>query len=449
MPNWFAYFILLLWPVICWRWYMSKPALTATVYTILGGYMFLPVRVAMDLPLIPPLDKGSIASLAAWVGIFHVAKPRFRLLSFNRYLKWLLILLVAGTFITSFLNDDPVYIEGRPVVMGAYDAVSAVIGQLISILPFICGYHVCRTGDQHRELMILIVKAGLLYSIFVLFEIKMSPQLHTWIYGFFPHSFAQQARAGGFRAVVFMGHGLAVAFFMSITVMAAAVMKKVSVIADKSKSTKVLIYLIVVLVLSKSLGPLLYGLIAISLIYYSSANIRRRVFMALACIAIMYPVLCLMDVFPHKGVLDAFSGISEERADSLKFRFDSEKALLSRAREKIWFGWGTWGRNRIYDVETGVDQSITDGAWIVVLGQFGLVGFVAFYGIVFFVIYQASSVLKKLKNKSEGLLIATHAIMLSFVFIDQIPNSSLTAFYWFLLGTLLGRCSFAQVRSIG
>lgn len=57
-----------------------------------------------------------------------------------------------------------------------------------------------------------LVIAGLIYTVPMLYEIRMSPQLHTIFYGYFPHSFGQQARGGGFRPVVFMGHGLLVGF---------------------------------------------------------------------------------------------------------------------------------------------------------------------------------------------------------------------------------------------
>lgn len=53
----------------------------------------------------------------------------------------------------------------------------------------------------------------------MLYEVRLSPQLHRIFYGYFPHSFAQQVRGGGFRPVVFLQHGLWVAFFaMMMTV---------------------------------------------------------------------------------------------------------------------------------------------------------------------------------------------------------------------------------------
>ena len=66
-----------------------------------------------------------------------------------------------------------------------------------------------------RALAAGIVAAGLVYVPFCLFEVKQSPQLHVIVYGYMPHDFGQQVRFGGYRPMVFLGHGLLVAFFMS------------------------------------------------------------------------------------------------------------------------------------------------------------------------------------------------------------------------------------------
>ena len=47
----------------------------------------------------------------------------------------------------------------------------------------------------------------------MLVEVRLSPQINTWIYGFFQHDFIQMMRYGGFRPIVFLPHGLWVAFF--------------------------------------------------------------------------------------------------------------------------------------------------------------------------------------------------------------------------------------------
>ena len=60
----------------------------------------------------------------------------------------------------------------------------------------------------------------LVYSLPMLFEIRISPQLHRWVYGYFPNdAFVQQMRGGGFRPVVFFPHGLALALFTAIALL--------------------------------------------------------------------------------------------------------------------------------------------------------------------------------------------------------------------------------------
>src|SRR5690606_33843621 len=75
--------------------------------------------------------------------------------------------------------------------------------------------------DTHRDLAVAFALAGLVYTLPVLFEVRMSPQLHAIFYGFFPHSFGQHIREGGFRPAVFLGHGLLIGMLFSIAILAA------------------------------------------------------------------------------------------------------------------------------------------------------------------------------------------------------------------------------------
>jgi hypothetical protein len=57
----------------------------------------------------------------------------------------------------------------------------------------------------------------------------------------------------------------------------------------------------------------------------------------------------------------------------LKFRLDNEDMLAAKALRQPWFGWGSWGRNRVHD-EWGKDLSVTDGLWIIEFGRHGFAG---------------------------------------------------------------------------
>lgn len=64
-----------------------------------------------------------------------------------------------------------------------------------------------------------------------------------------------------------------------------------------------------------------------------------------------------------------------DRAASLQFLIENENILSEKARKKGIFGWAGWGRSRVYG-KTGEDISVTDGLWIIVFGQYGIVGLI-------------------------------------------------------------------------
>jgi hypothetical protein len=152
-----------------------------------------------------------------------------------------------------------------------------------------------------------------------------------------------------------------------------------------------------------------------------------------------YPVMSTIKIFPHQAIIDIASSISEDRAGSLKFRFDNENALLEHGRERFFFGWGGWGRNRTYDEETGKDTSVTDGRWIITFGQFGFFGFLAEFGLLAVTVVRAQKASRFLKSKAEQTLLSAHALLVGIIMVDQLLNVSLAPWLWLLTGVLLGR----------
>ena len=76
----------------------------------------------------------------------------------------------------------------------------------------------------------------------------------------------------------------------------------------------------------------------------------------------------------------------EERIQSLEYRFSNEEILAEKAKEKMIFGWGGWGRNRVFDYDTKgyyVDVSTTDSLWILAFGRNGIIGLISVFGSIF------------------------------------------------------------------
>jgi hypothetical protein len=76
--NWFATLALLAWPFVALWLYQTRPVNQATLWTILGAYLLLPVGASIKLAEgIPQLDKTSIPNLAAFVGCLLIKRLRF------------------------------------------------------------------------------------------------------------------------------------------------------------------------------------------------------------------------------------------------------------------------------------------------------------------------------------------------------------------------------------
>ena len=64
MGNALAYLMLAIWPVICLVMFRTLSVQKALIWSILGGYLFLPPLTEFNLPLVPAMDKTSIPNLS-------------------------------------------------------------------------------------------------------------------------------------------------------------------------------------------------------------------------------------------------------------------------------------------------------------------------------------------------------------------------------------------------
>ena len=210
--------------------------------------------------------------------------------------------------------------------VGVYDGVSAAISQAITILPFLIGRRYLRADDDLRGILRVFALSGLAYSIPLLFEVRFSPQLNVWFYGYSPSSFLQEMREGGFRPMVFMGHGLYASLFLSMSVIACAVLWRSGFRILKWSAGGVVGYLMVVLYLCKSKAALAYALTMVPLIRWTTTKTQIRVALLLGCVVLIYPALRAADLFPTRTLVDLSAAMDPDRAQSLEFRFDQEDA---------------------------------------------------------------------------------------------------------------------------
>ena len=425
------------WPFICLLLFMWLPQRQALLASVLGGYLLLPSATRFDLQGLPDLDKAAMIAIGSVLGALLIARKSIRpggaLITYG-----LGSAFVLSPFVTGMLNPDPI-VGQRLFFPGLnwYDSLSQAGVHLFSLLPFWAGRRLLADEAGHKTILLGTVVAMLLYSVLILIEIRLSPQLHRWVYGFFPHSFAQQFRGGGFRAVVFLNHGLVVALFLGLALIAAIARYGTRGTLFGVQNRLWVFYLVLVLLLQKSLGAAVTGLLFGGAVIFLSPKKQLGLASVVALLVTMYPLARGGNLLPIETLQGVASSISADRADSLNTRLSNEERLLTKANQRPLFGWGGWGRNRVYDLEDGRDLSITDGTWISVMGSYGWVGFLAMFGLLALPVLRLRVVFRRARSVPPAT--AAVALMLMYNMVDLIPNSSLTPFTWLLAGSLLSR----------
>jgi hypothetical protein len=438
MPNLFAQVALYAWvPLGILFFRLFKPVTAATV-TLLGASVLLPANFTVNPPGLPPVDRHVASGIAALIGFFLFAPPETRRL---RRLEWpviLILVLATSTFITTITNPDPLrYGDFVLPALSAYDAMGLVFNRGLTIgVPFFVGMRLIRSTEDVLAALRIIVLFGLAYVPLVLWEARMSPQLHTTLYGYFPHDFLQHIRAGGFRPVVFTGSGLECGLFMATAVVAS--------VGLLQHGTKVLglppiltvLAVMVGLFACISLGPLLYGLLVPTLMLGTRATIQAKVSIALSFVILLYPLLRSQDLFPTEAFVSAAESVSSDRAYSLNFRFRNEDLLLERARDRALFGWGSWARSHVFDASTGKDESVTDGYWIIELGSYGLAGFLSFFSLLLAPGVLSARRIRAIPPGRPRQAVVVLILLVLVRAIDLIPNGFLAPITLFLAGSL-------------
>ena len=424
------------WPLVCLLLFMRWSGPKALLASVLMGYLLLPSATKLSLAGLPDLDKSSMIAIGVALGTLmqsgRRAKPAGGAVFYT-----LVPVFVLSPFLTAYFNQAPItgeklYIPG----LTPYDGLSQAAMNAFVLVPFWAGRRLLSNEAGHAAIVRAIALAMLLYSILVLIEVRLSPQLHRWVYGFFPHDFAQQVRAGGFRAVVFLSHGLVVAMLLAMGLIAAVTLGKSRARAFGVGFALWAIYLLVVLLLQKSLGAAVLGLLFGAVAWLCRPKWQLALAAVVGLSVATYPVLRGQNLVPLETITAKAAAFSQERAASLNTRLGNEDKLLARAALRPAFGWGGWGRNRVFDLEQGRDVSITDGAWVISIGMYGWVGYLATFGLLTLPVLRIWY--RSRRVKAVPAATACLAMLLTFNLLDLIPNSSLTPICWLMAGALLG-----------
>ncbi|MDJ0843661.1 O-antigen ligase family protein [Crocosphaera sp.] len=372
-----AQLMMLAWLPIVIFFFVRFPPRKAVIISFLVAWLFLPQKAGFVFSGIP--DYNRISATCYSILLLTLFFDSQRLTRFK--LTWLdlpMLIFCICPFFSSISNG-----------LGAYDGLSQTLSQTVSYgFPYFIGRIYFNDLVALRQLAIGIFISGLIYLPLCLFEVRFSPQLHIMVYGYFAHSFAQTIRYGGFRPTVFMLHGLEVGMWMMAVTLIGIWLWQAKII-KQLKGVPIqwlLVALIVTFILIKSTAA--YGYLAFGIIILLIAKRFRSIIPLLVLIIGISLYLCVASTgnFSTKNaepLLATMSNIvGEDRAGSLEFRLDNEEILVEKALERPIFGWGGWGRNRVYDYNWEgelVDISTTDSLWIIIFGDRGMIGLAALY----------------------------------------------------------------------
>jgi tetratricopeptide (TPR) repeat protein len=419
--------IMIAWiPVVLALFGIVGPRRAALIAPI-AAWLFLPVA-AFPLPGLPDYTKTTATTMGLLLGMLIFDSSRL----FGLRPQWFDLPMLAWCFcpFASSLTNG----------LGAYDGLSTSLSQcMIWGLPYLVGRAYFGDLDGLRELAIGIIIGGLVYIPLCLWEIRMSPQLHMTVYGYNPHSFEQTIRYGGYRPQVFMQHGLEVGMWM-----AAASLAGMWLWASGAPNLMrgvsfewFLIALTITTVLCKSTGSLVLLAGGVALCFAIKWTKSRIPVLILLAITPLYLSTRSTGFWSGAELADLTRAtVGVEREQSLQCRLDNENMLVAKALQRPVFGWGGWGRSRVTD-EEGRDASITDGLWVIALGNYGLVGLAAINAVMLLplvVLLKRVPVTRWLDpDVAPAAVLAVLAALYSF---DSLMNAMVNPIYTLAIGSL-------------
>lgn len=408
------------------------PVRQAVVLSLVAAWLFLP---ATDIKLtsgVPAFSKMSVTCGAALMAA--VIFDARRLSSFQ--LCWLdipMLIFCTCPFVTSITN-----------ALGPYDGASAVFSQTVTWgVPYYLGRVYLCSLDGLRRLAIAIIIGGLAYVPLCMIERRLSLSLAEKLYGVTsPNFMTEFNRYGGFRPEVFMGSGLMVGLWLAAATLGAIWLWQSGSLKQiwgiPLKWLALVLFLITGFV--KATGA--FMILNLGLIVLFVAKWFQKSFIMLILIGCISLYLCdgASGNFNGEQIISVVSTyVDQDRAGSLDFRFQNEVLLSAKARQKFLFGWGGWGRNRVYNHQDGKDISITDSFWIITFGITGIVGLISITTsillpvFIFVLRYPASLWL----NPKIAPAAAIAFILVGYM-MDCLSNSMINPIYTLANGGLVG-----------
>ena len=417
--------------------FSNKAPALALIYSVMGAFLFLPMStIDMPIPLLPDINKTTAVAYGILLGQALSGANRDYDFKFRVYDLPMLAYCTIIPIMSSLSNG-----------LGLIDGVSRSINLYFSWGIF---YWSGRRYFNNIEMIYLLVKSILVGAIIcipmVFYEVRMSPQLHSSVYGFFQHSFAQTVRWGGYRPFLFMQHGLMVALWMSVATIVSFWSWRSGII-DKIFGIPIafiFFFLALSTFLCKSSGALVFMVLGIGLYYAYNKKRNTKLLIIIVLIIPAYFIFRLSNFITIAQIERITSRIfSSERVASLVIRLWQENMFGSKALLRPLFGWGWMDRAWPMDDYTGeLLIPMVDPLWIITLGTSGLIGLFASYialgigPLRVFRISGKSANTNEIELKEYKIVPIVLSLVVTVFLLDSLQNAMVAPIYIVCAGAL-------------
>ncbi len=444
MPGPFPYLIFYLWIPITAILFSQKKPREAAFIVVIWGTLLLPELIAVDPPILPYMDKHNLVCACGFAGLFLTAKSRWQRMQFLKGVQLFFVFLAVCNVGTALTNPETFVYGGQPywpdweespvapvLVIPALSPKEFIPMGIDDFFKFLIPFGVGQMLIQSREDAILFFKSyalsALIYMPFMLWEGVMSPQLHYQVYGYFSLPMGHNIRGDGFKPIVLTCSGLGLVMLQYVGMACAIALyrakQNVHALIPAGIAVIALVFNIAV---SRSVGVLFYVAATVPLMMFMGPRIMTRVSWVLIVIFLTFPITRAKDWFPADDIIAYAEAKNPKRAQSLGMRFDNEKMLIDHTDAKPYFGWGSYGRNRIYKPETGEDISVTDGEWAIHYSVRGAFGVISWFWMMALPVLWACRVVKWTMDKEDKVILGIMTLTAAMNAVDLLPNSSFT-----------------------
>jgi hypothetical protein len=448
--NVLVYVALLTWPFVTFFLFYILPLRKAIVYSLILGICFLPVY-RIGIAGLYDWDKTT----AIFVPIYFFLilreirgiknRPRFRF----RWFDTIPLLYGLGYAATVYQND-----------LGLREFASYFLDISINvIMPYFVGRLYFSEIKDHKVIANVLLIVALIYLPFCFYEMRLSPVLHSYVYGFGQHVFAQTYRMGGWRPMVFMRHGIELGLFMAVAsvvgfwlVRSGTIVRGIPVI--------MIILVFITAMMSKSFGAIILMFVAIAALLLSNFFRSSVPIIILFLIPPLYISNRVMNLELEKPVLEEMRRIFPlHRFRSLSLRITNENRLARKAEKQFYFGYGRFGgqliyldeeENALYDPEkllrlektfegsSAIRQFIRiDSGWIIEYGKMGMWGMFLYFSMFQIPLFGlCRSIPSHLWDTKEFAATAALSVAVAAVSYDLLLNHFPTGFHFLLIGAM-------------